>query len=69
MKRWHEERNLMIRRRREAPWAGEMGSFRKMRPFGCGRARCKLCHFGKLFPERTRAEAKRAAVELELRAG
>lgn len=54
MKRYHEDRGLMSRRRKFYAHVshGEVdsaGRFRKRKPLDCGRAQCKLCHGEKLF--------------------
>lgn len=83
MRRWHAERELMLRRWRQEiadhedypycalapipPSQCDMkchcylgpGFMRKNRPYGCGRARCMLCHYDKLCVPR-RAQEKRA---------
>jgi hypothetical protein len=42
-----------------------MGFMRKQRPFGCGRARCQLCHYGKWFPK-ARHNKRLAAINRDL---
>lgn len=82
MRRWHEERALMLRRWREeialheealpkrvtVPPDAEpdachcyrgMGFLRKHAPSGCGRARCGLCHWEKLY-DRARRQRERS---------
>ena len=46
----------------------QAGRFRKQKPFGCGHARCFLCHFEKIFgiPKVSdRVRAQRFVVSLE----
>ncbi len=54
MKRYHEDRGLMSRRRKFYAHVMHVvvdsaGRFRKRKPLDCGRAQCKLCHGEKLF--------------------
>lgn len=47
--------------------ASGFGTMRKHRPYGCDRARCNLCHYGKWYPK-ARANKKQAAIRFELEA-
>ena len=38
----------------------QVGRFRKRKAFGCGRSRCQLCHFEKIFGVRSLADRMRA---------
>lgn len=54
MKRYHEDRGLMSRRRKFYSHVMDVlvdsaGRFRKRKPLDCGRAKCKLCHGEKLY--------------------
>lgn len=54
MKRYHEDRGLMSRRRKFYSHVMHVevdsgGRFRKRKPLDCGRAGCKLCHGEKLY--------------------
>lgn len=84
MRRWHEERSLMIRRMRMerekhgVGWDvrdGEIchcllgiGFVRKRRPYDCGNPRCGLCHFEKFWTPKARATKQRQAIEFDLAA-
>lgn len=74
MRRWHQEVPLMIsrwrekqRRRHPVPDTIEdssqspkrPGTFRKRRPFDCGRPRCGLCHWNKIVGYRPVRESTR----------
>lgn len=48
--------------------ANGIGTMRKIRPYGCGRARCHICHGDKLMAPKGRAD-RRAAIAFELNAG
>ncbi len=39
------------------------GFLRKRRPHGCTNPRCALCHFGKFYAPKARANKKREAIE------
>lgn len=43
-----------------------MGYFRKREPLDCGRARCGLCHWSKMWEPKRRAATKRKAIRSEL---
>lgn len=47
--------------------ANGIGTMRKNRPYGCGRARCHICHGDKLMAPKGRAD-RRAAIKFELEA-
>lgn len=47
--------------------ANGIGTMRKNRPYGCGRAHCGICHYGKWF-KKGRGAKKRAAINSELEA-
>lgn len=54
MRRYHEDRGLMSRRRKFYSHVmhaevDSAGRFRKRKPLDCGRAGCKLCHGEKLY--------------------
>jgi len=60
MKRWQEERHIMQRQSKiwieslhrvdefDNEFVKPLGKFRKKRPCGCGRPRCRLCHSDKI---------------------
>lgn len=45
-----------------------IGTMRKQRPYGCGNARCCVCHREKFVEPKRRAATRRKAIELELAA-
>lgn len=45
-----------------------IGTMRKQRPYGCGNARCCICHPQKFVQPKRRAARRRAAIEHELAA-
>jgi hypothetical protein len=75
MRRWHEELPLMLarwraeQRRHRNPTFGFLddrchclrgpGTLRKRRPLDCGRARCGVCHWSKLYGYRPWREGTR----------
>jgi len=56
MRRWHLERERMKRRSREREKMCDtrlsLGHWRKRNPWDCGKPRCLLCHFHKVFSNR-----------------
>jgi hypothetical protein len=84
MKRWHEERDLMLGRmtleRHKHGVAPDVrdgaichcllgiGFVRKRRPYGCSNPRCALCHYEKFNLPKARAAQRRDAIEFDLRA-
>jgi hypothetical protein len=91
MRRWHAERPIMLtrwraeQRRHRNPAFGLFedgchglkgpGTFRKRRPLDCGRTRCALCHWDKVYGyrpareggRRGRQNARREALRREAR--
>lgn len=45
-----------------------MGFMRKRRPYGCGRARCGICHGDKLYAPKARERKVREAIKFDVRA-
>jgi hypothetical protein len=84
VKRWHEDRDLMLTRmklERAKHGVGPdvrdasichcllgIGVVRKRKPYGCRRPRCGLCHPDKLFTPKARAATRRRAIDFDLRA-
>ena len=93
MRRWHQERDLMLRRWRIEIAKHERGYshmalapvppqdcdepchcyrgpgfLRKRRPLDCGRPRCGVCHFEKIYGRQARANEGRQAIEFDLAA-
>jgi hypothetical protein len=76
VRRWHSERELMLRRwrehewtyfdRREPPSSTELGRFRKQDPHDCGVTRCGCPHPEKFYAPKRRASRQRAAIAFEL---
>ena len=48
--------------------ANGIGSMRKHTPYGCGRARCGLCHGEKIYAPKARQTKKRKEIEYEIAA-
>ena len=70
MRRWHQDVRVTLSHQREhlkvvhdwprrpldCPCEVQLGRFRKIGGHGCGKARCLLCRFDKIFQVPTRAE-------------
>lgn len=76
MRRWHQERSLMLARLRfDREFFGEyrkdrkMGHFRKRKPLDCGKTRCCSCHWEKYVDVKSRRHEKYRAIKLELELG
>ena len=68
MQRWHNELDLMLRRRKIAQqdyWHRDykgLTQYRKRRPGDCGVAHCGICHYGK-WDGKNRQNTRRQAIE------
>lgn len=69
MKRWHEERKIMLTNARmnDILKRGHLplGKFRKSNPCDCGNTRCQLCHSDK-YPKREKTEKEKIS-DLDLK--
>lgn len=48
--------------------AAGIGSMRKKAPLDCGKPKCGVCHSGKFYFRKARANKKRAVIQFELEA-
>ena len=74
MRRWHEDRDLMVARQKFAARYYDtfhmdgLSRWRKRKPLDCTIARCGVCHGDKFYGAKARANKRRAAILFDLNA-
>lgn len=72
MRRWHQDRDLMLARHKIAAryyhvsWINDLSRWRKRKPLDCGRPRCGVCHNGKFHIPKARENHKREAIRFDI---